>query len=208
MSPQFSADSARQPEIAGVSDHILSDCGDRQGGNTVACSDIHHPGHVDDRFFFMLPADKHLHGHCADIKADGLFDIDSDILIGKLLEDAGPAGDSQHNRFCGRRRDHASQDAAGQHQRIRVRQQGRNIDINPFQTGGRPLEISMVDCQHDRTAGVWVKNTRQPVFHPPVQRVRSFQKKPLGLLRLFQVILFSFGNLIHIRHDCFSFLIQ
>ena len=48
----------------------------------------------------------------------------------------------------------------------------------------------MVNGQHDGPAIVRFKNTRQAVFHPPVQRVAAFESEDCTLLRFVEIVFF------------------
>ena len=84
MGAEFGTNSTGQSEIARIAGHILAHGGHGQGRDSVAGSEIYHAGHVDDRLFFVFPANEHLHRHGAHVQAHGFLDIYGYFFIGQL----------------------------------------------------------------------------------------------------------------------------
>jgi hypothetical protein len=91
------------------------------------------------------------------------------------------------------------------HQRVCIGHDGNNIDIDPFKPRCGSLKISMIDGQHNRTAGLRVEDSGQSVFHPPIQSVGTFQEKTLCFLGDIGMKLFCIFHFVHVWHNFFSF---
>jgi hypothetical protein len=57
-----------------------------------------------------------------------------------------------------------------------------------------PLKITVVNGQHHRAAGLGIKNSRQAVFHSPIQGTGASQEKAMLFDRDVFVVIFVFGR--------------
>ena len=101
-------------------------------------------------------------------EADGVVDVDRDLLVRELLEDARAAAGPEDEALLDRRRDDGAEDAAGEHQRVGVRDERQDVEVDPLEAGRRALEVAVVDRQHDRPAALRPEDPGEPVLHPPV----------------------------------------
>ena len=205
MGAQFCANSGCQSEIARIAGHIFAYRRDGKCRDSISGANIHHLCHVDNRLPFEFTADENLDGHGTDIQTDRFFDIHGNLLVGKLLEDAGAARYAQNNGLLGGRWDNASEDAPGEHQCVCVRNDGKNIDVYPFESCCGSLKITVIDGQHHRAAGLRVEDSGQSVFHPPVQSIGAFQEKTICFLGYVGMKLLCIFQVVHVGHNFFSF---
>ena len=75
------------------------------------------------------------------------------------------------------RGDGAAQHAAGHHQRVACVQEGDDVDIHPFKTGGRALKVAMIDGKHHRASRLRIEDPGEAMLHAPVEGVGPFQKE-------------------------------
>src|SRR5689334_2218805 len=123
MRAELGRDAARQSQISHVARHIFPDGGYREYRNPIFFAFIDKLRQADKRFFFEFRTDKDRQRHRGNIQANTVVDRDCDIFVGQLLQDAGPAGNPQYNRFLRFGIDRSSQHAARQHNRIGMRYQ-------------------------------------------------------------------------------------
>ncbi len=74
-----------------------------------------------------------------------------------------------------------------QHQRVGVRQQRDDVEVDALEPGRRALEIAVIDRQHDRAPALGPEDPGEPVLHSPVVGAGPLQKeargRPPGCLR-------------------------
>ena len=81
-------------------------------------------------------------------------------------------------------------DDAVRRERVRVRDQRKNGDIDALQASCGPLKVAVIYCQHDGISGGCVEDPPEPVLHSPVKRVAAFQEKRVGLHGNTNVVVF------------------
>src|SRR5436190_23854601 len=96
---------------------------------------------------------------------------------------AGAAAGAKGDRLLRARRDDAALDAPCEHEAVRIGLQRENGLVHALQTGGRPLEITMVKREHESVAALRVEDAAEPVLQAPVILMGAFQKEARGLLR-------------------------
>jgi hypothetical protein len=64
----------------------------------------------------------------------------------------------------------------------------------------------MIDGQHDRPTRPRIENSGEPIFHPPIQGVRSFEEKSLRFLGDISTKLLCFLDFVCVRHFSSPFL--
>ena len=91
-----------------------------------------------------------------------------------------------------------AQDAARAEQRVALRQQRHDREIDALEPRGRPLEIAVVDGEHHRAPRCRIEHAGEAVLHAPVELVRAFQEKARRGLRL--VGLVALARFVGFRH--------
>ena len=200
MGADFGADARRQRKIALVPGHVGADAGHRQGGNAVLGAGVDQLDHIADGLVLIFGADINLRRHRRNAEAQRVLDIDGDQFVGKLGQDALPGRAAQHHRLIGGRRDRGAQGAPGAHQHIGIRHQWQDIDIDTLQPGGRPLEIAVIEGQHDGAPAFRIEDTRQAVLHAPIQRPGAFQKKRLARCRNVHMKFLALLDVVFVGH--------
>ncbi|MCH7569643.1 MAG: DUF1493 family protein, partial [Deltaproteobacteria bacterium] len=122
VGPQLRGDAASQAEVAGIASHILPDGGHGQNRNAVPFSFVHQFRQAHERLPFVFRPDKDGKCHGGDVQAEDILDGDSDVLVGKILQNAGPAGDPKNHGYRRVGIDRGAQNATGEHHRICIRQ--------------------------------------------------------------------------------------
>src|SRR5581483_1366880 len=94
--------------------------------------------------------------------------------------------------------DDRAQDAARAEQRIAIRKQRNDREVDALQPRCRPLDVAVVDGQHDGAAGGGIERAGQPVLHAPVELVAALEEEAGCLLRLIGKVALTF--LVGFRH--------
>ncbi len=196
LRPHLGGDAAGKRKVARIPGHLFTDPGHRQGWDAVAVARIHQLDDVVDRLVLIFAADIDLRRHRADVQAQGILHRHRHALVGKLPEHRVATRGAQHHRLVGRGRHGAAQNAAGTHQHVGFGKQRRNGEIDTFQPGGWPLEVAMIESQHDRAIAGGVEDARQPRLHPPVQRSAALQRKGHILLRSVEAKVLTFFDVV------------
>ena len=105
----------------------------------------------------------------------------SPVLVGEIFAQyARPAARSYHDAAPIGGRDGAAQHAAGEHQRVRVRAQGNDVEIDPLQPRRGSLKVPVVESQHHGAPGARIEDAREPILHAPVEVVRPLEEETLA----------------------------
>src|SRR5262249_32289382 len=75
------------------------------------------------------------------------------------------------------RRNDAAQDAAGAEQRVAIREQRNDREVDALEAGGRALEVAVIDGEHDGAAGRRIEHAREAGRPAPGERVGAFQEE-------------------------------
>ena len=196
LRPHFGGNPAGQREVARIAGHLFADAGHRQYRHTVAVAGVHQFDDVIDRLMFVFAADIDLRRHRANVETQRVFHRHRHAFVGEFAQNRIAAGGAEHHRLIGGRRYLAAQYAAGAHQHIGVGKQRRNRQVDTLQPGGWPLEVTVVEGQHDRAVAVRIKNARQPRLHAPVQRAAAFQGVQRVLLRAVEAEVLALFDII------------
>src|SRR5581483_11690754 len=97
----------------------------------------------------------------------------------ELLEDARPPARAHDDAAAMRRLNRRTQDHASQHQRIGVRRDRDDAQVDALEAGGRPLEVAVIDGEHHRAAALGPEYARETVLHPPVVSARALEEETL-----------------------------
>src|SRR5674476_1255938 len=114
-----------------------------------------------------------------------------------ILRSLIPA-DTQYHRLLRVSWDERAQNAAGAEQRVALRQQRYDREVDALQARRRPLEVAVVDGEHHRAPRCRIEHAGEPVLHAPVELVRAFQEK--SRRGLWAVGLIAFACFICFRH--------
>ena len=226
VASQFRHDAGGEAEVLGGPGHAATDGGHAHDGDAVAIGLIDQIGQVFQRLAFVLATDEDLDGEDAGVEAQGFLDAAGEAFIGKRLvtgasefqgaavaerpfpffhrtNHARPAGGAQRDRFLRAGRHHGTLNATGEHETVDIRLERKDRLVHALEACRWPLEISMIESQHQRAAVLRVKNATEAVFQTPIVLVRSFEKKPGGLLRDTGEKFFGFfgGFAVEVSHD-------
>ena len=136
-----------------------------------------------DRLRLVLAADEDLHADAARVQAERVLDVDGDLLVGELAEDARAAAGPQDHRAPGGPGIDRAQDAARQHQGVGVRDERHDVEVDALEARGRPLEVAVVDGQHHGAAALRAEDPGEPVLHAPVVGAGALEEEGRGFVR-------------------------
>jgi len=141
----------------------------------------------------MFAADEHLDADAGRVEAHRVLHVHGDLFVGQLLaQDARPAARPQHHGSLRLGGDQRAQDAPGAEERIALRQQWHDREVNALKPRGRPLEVAMVHRQHDGASRDRIEGLRQPVLHAPIELVRALEEEAGRGLRPVGLVSFAF----------------
>jgi hypothetical protein len=168
MGAELGANAACETEIARVACHFLAHCGNRQHGDAVLVTVVDQLGQVEQCRALALPADEDGQRDRRGVQTNRVLDGHGQPLAGQLAQDARSAGDTQDDGRFGGRWNALAQDAARQHQRVCVREQRLDGLARRLEARRRSEEISVVDRQHHRAAGLRIQDPAETVLHSPI----------------------------------------
>ena len=114
LGAELGADPGGEAEVAGVADELLADRGHARGRGSRAGSPRRPAGSCCGRVWVSnSPPTKTWTAIADGAEPDGVVDVERDLLVRELLEDARPAARAQDEALLDRRRDDASGGSRG-----------------------------------------------------------------------------------------------
>src|SRR5262249_34504502 len=130
---ELSANPRGETKISGIASELSADRRDPQHRDAVPVARVDEPRHVLDRLRLVLPTDEDLHCPGVDVHAPRVLKIEGEALVRQVPEDARATARAYHEPAGVGRRDRRAQRTPGQHERIRLRSDRDDPEVEPLE---------------------------------------------------------------------------